>query len=369
MLSHPLSKGRVNVLIDGQWGSTGKGKLSGFLALRSDLALVTCDFAPNAGHTWRGSHAGVDRVLLTRQIPTSALNVDAAVAISAGSAISVPLLLRELEELEFLGVRRRLVIDYRALVVEDGHEREERSLLSIGSTAKGSGAALADKTLRRARLARDVEELKPYLGDVSQLVSNTLRTGGTILAESAQGFDLSLNHGHDYPFVTSRDVTPATVLNNIGAPVQSVGEVIGCLRTYPIRVGHVFDEVGTKVGDSGPCYGDQREVSWDEVRVSSGSPLDLTELTTVTKRVRRVFTFSRKQYLKFLRICAPSQLFVNFANHLDHANCGVRDVHLLSEKTRNWLQKLEDVSELGLWPYPRLSYVGTGPRDEDVVCL
>ena len=71
-------------------------------------------------------------------------------------------------------------------------------------------------------------------------------------------------------------------------------------RTLPIRVG----------GTSGDCYADQEELTWEE--------LDLPpERTTVTNRVRRIFTYSKMQIEEACWWCRPDLVFLNFANYVD----------------------------------------------------
>jgi adenylosuccinate synthase len=361
-----MQRGKINVIIDGQWGSTGKGKLAGFLARRHPIAVAVCDFQSNAGHTWVGDDG---RKIITHQLPSSAVNLDTTLAICAGSGITVSRLLQEIEELSDLNVAGRLVIDAHAHIIGPKHaEIEQITTRRIASTMKGCGAALADKVMRTAKLAQDVPELTRWIGDVSSLVRTALRGGSTVLAESAQGFDLSLNHGHCYPHTTSRDVTPASLLSNVGVPVQLMGDVYGSLRTYPIRVGHVTDGM-TIAGHSGPHYNDQSEMTWEQLRVESGAMNDLTERTTVTNRVRRVFTFSPMQLRRFIEICGPSHLFVNFMNHVNAADFGIRDYDLLSKESMEWLRQVEGLSASMSHPgLPiQVALIGTGPRDSDMV--
>jgi hypothetical protein len=71
------------------------------------------------------------------------------------------------------------------------------------------------------------------------------------------------------------------------------------VRTYPIRVG----------GNSGPGYGDQYEIEWADIGVEP-------EITTVTKKERRVFTWSDAQYRQALVANQPDIVFLNFCNYL-----------------------------------------------------
>jgi len=74
------------------------------------------------------------------------------------------------------------------------------------------------------------------------------------------------------------------------------------VRTYPIRV-------GSTENSSGPCYVDKHELSWEDLGVEP-------EMTTVTKRVRRVFTWSNVQFMDAVFANSPSVIFCNFLNYL-----------------------------------------------------
>jgi adenylosuccinate synthase len=128
-----------------------------------------------------------------------------------------------------------------------------------------------------------------------------LESSTGILAEGSQGFSLGINTQF-YPYTTSRDCTPAAFLSNLGIPLSMLDMIIGTCRTLPIRVG----------GDSGDFYADQEELSWEELGLTP-------ERTTVTNRIRRVFTYSRMQIEEACWWCQPDLVFLNFANYVTKA--------------------------------------------------
>lgn len=378
-----MRKGRLNVVLDLQWGSTGKGKLCHWLALKEGVDVATCDFQTNAGHTVVEDDG---RKFVLQQLPVSARHPDAHLLINPGATISIP---KILEEIEAHGVQNRLLIHPHAAVVTDAAVQwEKENLKRISSTLKGVGATLGMKTMRAPGvvLAKDAPELKHWIGDTTFALHTFLKAGAMCLAEAAQGFDLSLNHGHAYPYVTSRDITTASVLSNAGVPPQLVGDVYGCLRTHPIRVGHQYEKrevVGqlggayaeemVKVGDSGPIYEDQTELTWGELEASSGAKHPLLERTTVTQKVRRVFTFSKRQLVRALRVCGPTHLFLNFINHVNADDSGVASWSELSLRSRDFVRWVDEMSNedhgfVG-WPAPRTSHVGTGAKLSEMVIL
>ncbi len=364
-----LSPG-VNVLLDGQWGSTGKGKLSAYLSANSDVVWNTADFQPNAGHTVVIG----GRAYVTKTIPSGFVNRDAKLYLSPASTINVETLLKEIELLDDFGVENRLSIHPLAgVVTPEDIEEERQSMRTIASTMTGGGAALRRKIGRQAKTARDVPELRRWINDRTLEIIEVARVGGIVLAESAQGFDLSLNHGWSYPYTTSRDVTTASVLANLGAPPQLLSRVWASMRTFPIRVGHLMSENGAKEGDSGPFYPDQRELTWEEMTQMSGSQKALLERTTVTKRVRRIFTWSETQYQRFLAICQPTDVFLNFANYLDNSislgsgRIHYRQVASLWPKVAEHVEMMmaQATNKRCLSPMVRL--LGVGPAQEEMV--
>ena len=365
-----LSPG-INCVIDGQFGSTGKGKLASYLASRSSVHWATADFQPNAGHTTIFE----SEKFVLHAIPGGFVNRGARLYLTPASTLIVDDLLAEIEKLSKFDVASRLAIHPHAgIVTPEDAEEEKRTMQGIASTMKGTGAALARKIARRAKVAKDIPALSRWVADKTDEILACARIGGTILAESAQGFDLSLNHGTSYPFVTSRDVTTASILSNLGAPPQMMSRCWASMRTYPIRVGHLIVD-GEKMGDSGPCYPDQQELTWDEVTKRSGYEVPLLERTTVTKRVRRVFTWSAQQYSRFLHSCQPTDIFLNFANYLDHTIEGERGPFTGREIAKKWPAVHDFCAEMDLQArralpgayVPTLRLLGTGPHNDEMI--
>jgi adenylosuccinate synthase len=167
----------------------------------------------------------------------------------------------------------------------------------------------------------------------------------SVIVEGAQGFSLSMYHGQ-YPYVTSRDVTPWQVSADCGLPFSwaSYIKVIGTLRTFPIRVNN-------RDGSSGPCYPDQLELTWESLGLEP-------ELTTVTKLPRRIFQFSQRQLDEALVHCGgywDTRLFLNFANYFKE-----------EKEVSDLIRQIEKPHPLSLNP-PRVVWVGYGPDDKDVL--
>lgn len=337
--------GSVSVVIDGQWGSTGKGLLAAFLAENSTFAthVATTNAGPNAGHTTCYENG---RKFVTYHLPTIAVVQGTVAYVNAGSIVDIELLQKEIANVGF--DTSKLRIHPRAVVVTNEHKLAEQqadsSATKLASTQKGVGAALADKVMRSAKLAQDYPELAPYVSALD--LNNLLDCQGAVTMEIPQGMDLGLNHGHSYPTCTSREVSVAQGLSDANIHPRFLGKVAMSVRSYPIRVGNIVQD-DVVLGQSGGCYDDQREVTWEEL----GLP---PELTTVTKRVRRIFTWSNEQYRKSLLAIRPDIVFCNFLNY-----------HRTYEEAIQWKIQMRKVeSELGWYP---LHIYGIGPNVEDVM--
>ncbi len=123
----------ATIVVGGQYGSEGKGKVVALLAshLKSPW-LVRCG-GPNSGHTV--TIHGKDVVL--RQVPSCAEPSKATFCLAAGCVIDEEVLLRELDMLNIK--RARIVVDPRAVIVtEQDREAERRELMEIASTCSGT---------------------------------------------------------------------------------------------------------------------------------------------------------------------------------------------------------------------------------------
>jgi len=326
-----LKEGKLNILIDGQFGSTGKGLVASYLGWYNHVDLCITNASMNAGHTFY-----VDNVkYITKHLPiTGILNKRSTIYLCAGAIINPEYLLHELEIFNI--DPNRVCIHPRAAIIEEQDRKSESkgSVKKIASTQSGVGSALIRKINRSAKLAGSNELLKSM---VKELDLAWLLDQGVIAGmEVPQGFSLSINSGYSYPHCTSREITVTAALSDAQLHPSYLGNVFAVIRTFPIRVGHIVEE-GKIVGDSGPFYPDSKETTWEEIGVEK-------EYTTNTKRVRRVATFSMIEYRKMLKMFHPNYVFLNFANYLDLKN----------------LQKL-------LRKLPEVTHVCVGPKIKDVL--
>jgi adenylosuccinate synthase len=269
----------------------------------------------------------------------------------AGMVIDLSVLLDEIDRCDV--TPGRLVIDRNACIMSqvDSHNEAAGTLRDrIGSTLSGTGSATARKVLRdpELMLARDIPALRPYIGNVAELVNEQLDNDVTVIVEGTQGFGLSLHHSDAYPFATSRDTTAAAFLSESGLSPLLVRNVYVVLRTYPIRV----------AGNSGPLPG---EITWEEVAKRAGYPHALAEYTTVTKRLRRVAEFDWDLARKAVQINRPTGIALHGVDYLNYTDYGKSEWSDLSKISRAFIRELEVALNVSV------AFIFTGPDAEHII--
>lgn len=300
--------GKINVLIGNSFGSEGKGNVAAYLAKKYQPDLCISNNGPNAGHQYINDAGEVKTM---KMLPVSGVvsGCYPTIILGPGSVIDVERLVLEINDNP--GVEDRLIISPTAPVVDQYcKDYEKEHLQYIASTFQGTGAAIGLKAMRsqKIKLAKDVTALKQFVvKDLPEHIIHAATMGYKILAEVSQGIGLSVD-GDFYPFCTSRPINVGQMFAYCDVPVTLLGDVYGVSRSYQIRVGNVPD------GYSGDVYPDSHEVTWEEISNKLGRPVK--ELTTVTKRVRRVFTFSERGFEQGVRRNGINICFLTFTDYL-----------------------------------------------------
>ena len=215
----------VTVVVGGQFGSEGKGKITAYLAVADNVDYVVRCGGPNSGHTvYRGNEK-----FELRQVPAGFLNPRTRLLIAGGALINTAVLLEEMERCQLSA--DRLGIDRNAGIIEETDIASEEGMnlrSQFGSTASGVGASLSRRVLRRAdfRLAQDVPELHPYVTSVQDELTEAWHSNKKVVVEGTQGFGLSLYHAEQWPFRTSRDTTAHAFLSEAGLGVRDYSVVM-----------------------------------------------------------------------------------------------------------------------------------------------
>jgi adenylosuccinate synthase len=329
----------ATVVIGGQWGDEGKGRVVDLLA-RDASVIARYSAGNNAGHTII-NHLGLFALHL---VPAGIFYPDKTCLIGNGVAIDPQVLLEEIETLEQRGVStERLFVSNRAHVIMPYHpiidrlDEKLRGSAAVGTTGRGVGPAFADKVARigirigdlvdpesfRQRLkfvlpyknavltrlyeteplafdevystySEYAERLAPRVRDTGLLAREAIERGEKILLEGAQGALLDLDSG-TYDYVTSSvpSSTAAGAAIGIGIGPNDIDKIVGVYKAYMTRVGNgpmptelVEDEAGQILRMQGPrpeigtTTGRPRRTGWFDAVVSRYSA-SLNSVTAV----------------------------------------------------------------------------------------
>lgn len=344
-----MTRGKLTVLVGGQYGSEGKGAVAARVA--NEYGVHVRVGSHNAGHTiyWRGKKH------VMQSIPCGWINPNAYIVIGRGALINMKQFMKELVHIlqyypDFLG---RLYIDPETGVLDDRFHEQEGGIHGemhkrIGSTGEGVGPA------RVARINRDPEQFRQFkdiaaeygleecvMHNTPYFIATAQDNGVNVLIEGTQGAALSLLHSH-WPYCTSIDTNVAGIISEVGIAPSRVTDVLMVVRTYPIRV----------AGNSGPMV---HEITWEELSARIGK--DVTpEKTTVTKKVRRIAEWDDILFAQSCLLNAPTEIAITFADYVDPSIAGVTNVDDLmkSEKFVEFTKRLGTYAD-------KIRFVGTGP--------
>ncbi len=338
-------KGHTSVVIGGQWGDEGKGKVVDYLAARHDI-VVRYQGGANAGHTIRTE----GQEYIFHLIPSGILLESVSCVLGCGLVVDPLTLADEITGLKqrgvsaegrlFLSDAAHLILPYHRLV--DRLQEKAKKGKSIGTTGRGIGPAYADKVSRtglRAEVFRLDEDrfkrliiektiarnreidalysgepvspnetaekllavkavIEPLLIDASAFLTDALEEGRSVLLEGAQGTLLDIDHG-TFPFVTSSNPSIGGAITGSGVPPRWLGDVVGIFKAYCTRVGNgpfpseLKEEMGEmlrqKGAEFGATTGRPRRCGWFDlpaaryaVQINGISKLAMTKLDVLS---------------------------------------------------------------------------------------
>src|SRR5437660_4317820 len=172
----------VVIVVGGQWGDEGKGKVIDLLAEKADLA-VRSQGGNNAGHTVVTEHGEFKFQLL----PSGILYPTCTCIIGNGVVVDPRVLLKEIAQLRERGLepdnlvvseRAHMVMSYHPLFdqLEEGVRGDDR----LGTTWRGIGPAYSDKVRRIGFRVGDLQKevfMRKKLDFVVGQVKNPVLTG------------------------------------------------------------------------------------------------------------------------------------------------------------------------------------------------
>ena len=307
----------LNIIVGAQWGDEGKGRVVDLLAANADY-VARYNGGDNAGHTVTVGK----KTFKLHLIPSGIIHPHPVAVIGNGVVVNPDTLLAEIDTLAEAGIDvkpDRLRISHASHMITPAHlaldiaQESARGKSKIGTTQRGIGPVYVDKVARRglrletmlypdqfldalkqlvldinqqltrlyevepldvAKILQEAAEqtrrLAPYIGDVSSLLTDALKSGRHVLAEGAQGTLLDLDHG-TYPFVTSSTPTAPGALVGLGLGLGYEERVIAVTKSFQTRVGEgsfpteLSGELATRLRGSG-------ENPWDEFGTTTGRP-------------------------------------------------------------------------------------------------
>jgi len=292
------------VVIGGQWGDEGKGRVVDLIAQGASV-VARYSAGNNAGHTVINDRGEFKLNI----VPAGIFYADKKCIIGNGVAADPAVLLGEIDTLVSRGISvDNLFISDRCHVIMPWHplidvaDEKLRGPAAIGTTGRGVGPCFTDKVARigirvgdlidpdafRARLGfvlpyknkvlqqlygldpldfdavydeycRYGQRLAPFVRDTAGIVHDALERNEMVLLEGAQGCLLDLDAG-TYEYVTSSVPSSSAGGAGIGIGIGPtvIEAVVGIYKAYMTRVGNgpmpseLHDETGHILRIEGP---------------------------------------------------------------------------------------------------------------------
>lgn len=422
----------VKAVVGANWGDEGKGKITDVLAERADV-VVRFQGGANAGHTIKNEYGK----FALHMLPSGVFNQFTSNMLGSGVALDIEKFCKEIDELEARGIkmpeikvdmRTQIVMPYHILL--DQYEEERLGGKSFGSTKSGIAPFYSDKY---AKIGIQVSELfesdeylmdkldticelknalivnlyrktpldkyelletlhkyrdmvKPYVGNVTNQVSQRIKAGETVLLEGQLGSLKDIDHGI-YPMVTSSSTLASYGAVSLGIPPYEIKDIITVVKAYSSAVGagefvtELFGEEaealrmhGGDGGEFGATTGRPRRVGWFDC-VASKYGCDMQGTTEVAFTV-----VDALGYLDTIKVCTRYEI-----NGEDTGGflttAGLKKVKPVYKEFKGWkcdirgIRKYEDLpvecreyiefieKELG---YP-ITMISNGPSREDII--
>lgn len=421
----------ATIIMGGQWGDEGKGKLTDALAGRAQM-VIRANGGNNAGHTVK-TDQGTFKMHL---VPSGVLNPDCDCVIGAGVVLDPLGLVQELDALHERGIATdRLMISARAHVVLPYHveldkvQETSKEAGKIGTTLRGIGPAYSDKAARLGLRVADLveqdelakrlhqlidlknrqlerlynsptldadpiietfravgERLRPFVRETEPVVYDALREGKQVLVECAQGAMLDIDYG-TYPFVTSSSPSAAGACQGAGIAPTFVERVLAVFKAYSTRVGsgpfptELTNETGQLIRERGNEYGTTtgrpRRTGWFDA-VAARHVVHLNGVTEIALTLLDVL-----DALEEISVCTGYQFGNETMDYIPASTSRLSHVTPVYAALDGWKQDITEVRSAADVPERAMAYVrhlehlvgapitmiGVGPAREQLVAV
>ena len=310
----------VKAVVGANWGDEGKGKITDTLADSADV-VIRFQGGANAGHTIVNKYGK----FALHTVPSGVFHQNIMNIMGTGVAFDIEKFMAELRDIMSKGVPQpQIMISDRAQVMMPYHvlfdTLEEARLAgkSFGSTKSGIAPFYSDKyakigwqinefyqdddvlmeKINRVADIKDAllvnlyhtdpidregllnwiknvrEEVKPYLGNVSEYLYHAIKEDKTILLEGQLGTMKDPDNGI-YPMVTSSSPLAAFGAVSCGIPPYAIGQIVVVSKAYSSAVGagefvsEIFGDEAVSLrnhggdgGEYGATTGRPRRVGW-----------------------------------------------------------------------------------------------------------
>ncbi|MEA3253449.1 MAG: adenylosuccinate synthase [Chloroflexota bacterium] len=395
----------VIILVGGQWGDEGKGKVIDALAEKADM-VVRFSGGDNAGHTAITPQGKFGLHL----IPSGIFHPRVTCIIGNGVVINPRVLLGEMDDLQnhgidignlFISDRSNLIMPYHTLF--DGLEEERRGKGALGTTRRGIGPAFADKVARRGIRSGDLldkeaflkrlnfalefknailtkvygqpplsteeifeqycqytERLTPFIRETNNIIQQAVARGDLIILEGAQGTLLDPDFG-SYPYVTSS--SPIAGGGSVGAGIgpTKISSAVGVFKSYITRVGsgpmptELKDETGELIRERAHEYGTTtgrpRRCGWFD-SVAGRLSVQVNGLTDIALTHLDVF-----DGFPSIKICTAYKLGNKVLDYFPSSIDALEKCQPVYEELPGWQERINDVRDFDKLPLQARNYI------------
>jgi adenylosuccinate synthase len=394
------------VVVGGQWGDEGKGKIVDWLSERADV-VVRFQGGHNAGHTLVIGNVEYKMSLL----PSGVVRPGKLSIIGNGVVVDPWALVEEIDAMRGKGIEitpQNLKLADNAALILPSHGALDRAREArqgagrIGTTGRGIGPAYEDKVGRRAlrvcdladpmaleqrldqlllhhnALLRGLDEpeidraalladlhrigpkVLPFAEPVWRVLDDARWRGRRILFEGAQGALLDVDHG-TYPYVTSSNTVAGEAAAGSGIAPGAIGYVLGIVKAYTTRVGsgpfptELGDATGRILGERGREFGvvtgRPRRCGWfDAVAVRQAVRLGGIDGIALTK-LDVLDGFAEVKYCTAYRCGAATY------DHLPAAASLQAQLEPVYEIAQGWQQSTRGARSWADLPAPAIKYI------------